>query len=125
VHISRVGVIPKPQPGKWRLIADLSSPVNDRELCSVCYASVDDAVRCIRSLGRGVLLDIAHVVPVHPVNRFVLGGRWWEDILVDGALPFSCRSAPKRFTAVADALLWVTAKHVWFTGCIIWTISSC
>ena len=43
VHVSRLGVIPKPhQPGKWRLITDLSSPngksVNvgvDPALCSV------------------------------------------------------------------------------------------
>ena len=55
IAISRVGVIPKlHQPGKWRLITDLSSPkgesVNDgirSEICSVSYASTDDAVRCI------------------------------------------------------------------------------
>lgn len=56
VQVSRFGVIPKPQQlGKWRLIMDLSSPkhnkhnsVNDGispSLCSVSYASVDDAVR--------------------------------------------------------------------------------
>ena len=28
------------------------------------------------------------------------------DLLVDGALPFRLRSAPKIFTAVVDALLW-------------------
>ena len=34
VHVSRFGVIPKVDPGKWKLILDLSSPegasVNDR-----------------------------------------------------------------------------------------------
>ena len=52
VHVSRFGVIPKPhQPGKWRLITDLSSArgfsVNDvvsSELCSLSYTSVDNAL---------------------------------------------------------------------------------
>ena len=60
VHISRLRVIPKPhQPGKWRLITDLSSPegasVNDGidpRVCSVNYISVDDAVRAVINLGR-------------------------------------------------------------------------
>ena len=125
IHVSRFGVIPKPhRPGTWRLITDLSSPrgqsVNDGvapSLCSVSYASVDDAVRCIMSLGPGALLakfDIAsayRTVPVHPADRLLLGMRWRGDLLVDGALPFGLRSAPKLFTAVADALMWVMGRH--------------
>ena len=49
VHVSPFGVIPKADPGKWRLILDLSSPrgnsVNDgitKELCSLSYVTVDD-----------------------------------------------------------------------------------
>lgn len=113
IHISRFGVIPKPhQPGKWRLITDLSSPkgnsVNDGvdpALCSVSYASVDDAVKCVP----GALLaklDIASAyrsVPVHPVDRLLLGMRWRGVTMIYGALPFGLRSAPKLFTAVADA----------------------
>jgi len=53
VHVSRFGVIPKPhQPGKWRLITDLSFPngssINDGidpQLCSLSYTFIDDAVR--------------------------------------------------------------------------------
>ena len=51
VQVSRFGVIPK-SSGKWRLIIDLSSPegssVNNGiapELCSMRYASIDEAVR--------------------------------------------------------------------------------
>ena len=125
LHISRIGVIPKPhQPGKWRLITDLSSPkggsVNDGVspgLCSVSYASVDDAVRCVMSLGKGALLakfDIAsayRIIPVHPEDRRLLGVRWRGKLLADGALPFGLRSAPKLFTAVANALLWIIGRH--------------
>ena len=125
LRVSRVGVIPKPhQPGKWRLITDLSFPkgesVNDgiwSEVCSVSYATVDDAVRCIKTLGRGALLakfDIANAyraIPVHPADRLLLGLSWRGDTLVDGALPFGLRSAPKLFTAVADALLWAIGRR--------------
>ena len=55
VHLSRFGVIPKKrQPGKWRLIVDLSSPdgesVNDfidTSVCSLKIASVDDAAEFV------------------------------------------------------------------------------
>ena len=125
VHVSRFGVIPKPhQPGKWRLITDLSSPkdasVNDGvdpQLCSLSYTSVDDAVKCIVGLGSGALLakiDIEsayRLVPVHPDDRPLLGMIWKGQLYVDGALPFGLRSAPKLFSAVADALLWVMGRH--------------
>ena len=59
-QISRFGVIPKGnQQGKWRLILDLSSStgrsVNDgisRDLCSMRYATTDDAVEKIMMLGQ-------------------------------------------------------------------------
>ena len=64
LHISRFGVKPKKhQPGKWRLILDLSSPVshsiNDgilKETFSVQYMKVDDVISGIMSFGRGTLL---------------------------------------------------------------------
>ena len=79
-QVSSFGVIPKAnQPGKWRLILDLSSPyqqsVNDgipRELCSMRYITIDDAVKKILSLDQGCLLaklDVEHAyrnIPVHP-----------------------------------------------------------
>ena len=125
IQVSRFGVIPKPhQPGKWRLITDLSSPkgasVNDginSRFCSLSYASVDDAVRMVQRLGRGSVLakfdlEAAYrIVPVHPQDRLLLGMMWQGELFVDGALPFGLRSAPKLFNAVADALLWVMGRH--------------
>ena len=62
-QISRFGVIPKSSPGKWRLIVDLSHPdhksVNDgipKNLCSMYYITVDDAIRKILELGPGTEL---------------------------------------------------------------------
>ncbi len=121
VHVSRFGVIPKPhQPGKWRLIVDLSHPkgrsVNDgvdRELCSLSYASIDVASSMVLRLGRLAelaKLDIAsayRIVPVHPEDRPLLGMRWNGALFVDSALPFGLRSPPKVFTAVVDGLEWI------------------
>ena len=60
VQVSPFGVIPKSEPGKWRLILDLSAPegcsVNDSicsEWCSLSYISVDDVAAEIVNLGRG------------------------------------------------------------------------
>lgn len=53
IHVNRIGCIPKKhQPGKWRLITDLSHPqggsVNDAippKLCSLSYTSVDEVAQ--------------------------------------------------------------------------------
>ena len=125
VEVSRFGVIPKPhQPGRWRLIVDLSHPKNgsinwgiDPGLCSLAYRSVDDAVREIRDRGRGTLLaklDIEsayRIIPVHPDDRQLLGMEWNGDLFVDTALPFGLRSSPKVFTAMADGLLWILGAN--------------
>ena len=113
-------MVPKHTPGQWRLIVDLSSPaghsVNDgisRSLCSLTYVSVDTAVKLVEQLGRGTLLakvDIQsayRMLPIHPDDRWLLGMRWEGSVFVDTALPFGLRSAPKIFTAVADALEWI------------------
>ena len=115
-----IGLIPKPhRPGKWRLIVNLSAPeghsVNDgisKELASMHYASMDDAVNTIRRLGRGTLLaklDLKSAyrkIPVHSDDHALLGMRWEGKTYLDCALPFGLRSAPKVFSAVADALSW-------------------
>ena len=125
VHISRFGVVPKlSQPGKWRLIIDLSAPenhsVNDGiapESCTLSYTTVDCAAELVRSRGRGALLaklDIEsayRIVPIHPDDRCVLGMRWKGAIYIDTCLPFGLRLAPKIFTALADALGWIFTQH--------------
>ena len=122
VQVSRFGVIPKKGLNKWRLILDLSPEgrsVNDgirQELCSLSYVSIDDAARAVARAGRGALLakiDIKsayRIVGVHPEDRLLLGMLWDEELYVDTALPFGLRSAPKIFTALADALEWVVRQ---------------
>lgn len=125
IHVSRFGVIPKRhQPGKWRLILDLSHPpgysVNDgiaKELATLQYASVDDAARIISHLGKDAKLakiDIAHAyrnIPVHPRDWHLLGMEWEGRTYIDKALPFGLRSAPKIFSAVSDTFEWILSQN--------------
>ena len=124
MHISRFGVIPKSTPGKWRLIVDMSSPegggINDgiqETMCSLSYATVEDTTRGIVNYGTGALLitiDIRNayrVVPVHPDDRWLMGMLWKGSLFVDTALPFGLRSAPKIFTALADAAEWIARQR--------------
>ena len=124
VHINRIGVIPKKyQPGRWRMITDLSFPekssVNDAinsQLCSLSYITVEEVATRAILMGRGSLLakiDIKSaygLVPVSPMDRKWLGICWQDQVYIDAMLPFGLRSAPKVFNAVADALEWCIAK---------------
>ena len=62
IHTSTIGVIPKSEPGKWRLILDLSFPeetsVNagiSKELSMLAYVSLDEIVDTILNLGPKLL----------------------------------------------------------------------
>ena len=76
VNYSRFGVIPKSnQPGKWRLIVDLSHPegrsVNDEisgKLCSLQYMRMEEVVRKLLKLGPGAQMAMAPpCMFVHPM----------------------------------------------------------
>ena len=124
-QVSPIGLIPKPhQLGKWRLIVDLSSPhgasVNDAiatEHCHMRYTSVLEAAAVVRLLGQGTVLakidlrNAYRVIPVHSDDHPLLGIVWDKDTFVDTALPFGLQSAPKIFSAFADALAWVLHRQ--------------
>ena len=124
IHTSKFGVIPKGSSGKWRLIVDLSSPegssVNggiSEKLSSLTYVGIEDAVKGIVGYGKGTLLakvDVKHAyrnIPVHPDDRWLLGMTWEGALYIDTALPFGLRSAPKIFTAIADAVEWIARRQ--------------
>jgi len=125
VHINRFGVIPKShQPNKWRLIVDLSFPrehsINDgipKDLCSMSYVTINDAIDRILSTGPGSLLakiDIKNafrLIPVHPADRHFLAMQWDNWIFIDTCLPFGLRSAPKLFNLMADMLAWILQEQ--------------
>ncbi|KAJ1156575.1 hypothetical protein NDU88_009293 [Pleurodeles waltl] len=105
---SPLGLVPKKDPGEFRLIHNLSAPrgasVNDAidpALCSVKYASLDGALTLLRKLGQGSLMAKADIesafrlLPVHPDDYHLLG--------------FQFRGKISQFTIghMAPASVWV------------------
>ena len=125
LQVSPFGVIPKThQPGKWRLILDLSSPaghsVNDiipKDPYSLKYVTVDDAIRSLVDLGPGELMAKFDVkaaycnIPIHPDDRYLLGMKWRDSFYVDLVLPFGLRSALFVFNSVVEAVEWILVHN--------------
>ena len=90
--------------------------VNDaipKELCSISYVTIDDAIQKIVKLGPNTLLakiDVKsafRLMPVHPADRHWLAMEWDGKLLINTSLPFGLRSAPKLFNNMADLLHWI------------------
>ena len=121
MHVSPFGVIPKSEPGQWRLILDLSSPssnsVNDgiyyqgnvlpiiylnRRRCSESHTQGEGAL-----MAKFDLKAVYRQVPIHPDDRWMLGMEWNGQLFIDTAVPFGIRSAPMIFNALAEALAYM------------------
>ena len=126
LHISSFGVIPKKgQPGKWRLIVDLSSPLGhsvhngiDPESWHLQCIMMDDIIKMVSKFGPGALLakfDIESAyrnIAIHPSDRHLLGLKWRNAYYIDLALPFGLRSAPAVFNSVAELLEWILVHNL-------------
>ena len=84
-----------------------------KEPFSVQYMRVDDVINGIMSFGQGTLLVKSDVesayrnIPVHLLDRYLLGMKWQGNYFINMALPFGLRSAPFIFSSVADLLEWI------------------
>ena len=100
-RVSPIGLVPKKQPGEYRMIHHLSYPeggsVNDfidPEVCSVQYTRFDEAVKMIQNLGQGTLLGKADVkgafrlMIISPVHFPLLGFQFDGNYYFDRCLPF-------------------------------------
>ena len=97
LQVSSFGVIPKRgQPGKWRLIVDLSSPArssvddgNDPQEFTLHYITLDQIICLVSQFGKGALMAKFDVesgyrnVPVHPLDCYLLGMKWHNQFYVD------------------------------------------
>ena len=122
IHVNIFGVIPKnQQPDKWCLITDPSYPpgssVNDGispAMCSLSYITINHAILSILQPGRGTILakidskSAFWLLPVHPIDRHLLGMNWKKNIYIDHCIPFGYWSAPRLFNILADLLSWIT-----------------
>lgn len=121
--VSPLGVVPKKEPNKFRLIHHLSFPkggsVNDfidPYVCTVSYTSFDAAVRWVRRYGKGALMAKADIeaafrlLPVHPDSFWLLGCQWQEQFYVDKCLPMGCSISCAMFEVFSSFLEWVVRE---------------
>ena len=121
--VSPLGMVPKKDSGKFRMIHDLSSPpnmsVNDfisPDDASVSYETLDNVVHFIQNNGPGALMakvdieEAFRIVPIHPHDRHLLGFSFKNMYYYDKCLPMGCRTSCRIFETFSCALQWV-AKH--------------
>lgn len=123
LHISPIGLVPKKTPNQFRLIHHLSYPegtsVNDfidPENSKVHYATFDDAVQLLLSLGQGSFMaktDIDNafrLIPIHPLDHNLLGIQFQDKYYFDTCLPMGASSSCAIFEKFSTALQWI-ATH--------------
>ena len=131
--ISPLGLVPKRQPGQFRLIQHLSYPrttgtsVNagiSREHSAVSYAGIGDAVSVIKRLGNGSYMaktDIEsafRILPVHKDDYPLLGFSWKGKLYYDRCVAMGCASSCLTFETFSTALEWVARHKLGCTGVV-------
>lgn len=122
--VSPLGLVPKKEPGQFRLIHHLSHLVGcsvndgiDPACCKVVYASFDAALRWVRRCGPGALMaktDIEaafRLLPVHPDSFRWLGCFWDGGFFVDRCLPMGCSVSCSYFELFSTFLEWVVKQE--------------
>lgn len=118
--VSPLGLIPKKEPGKFRIIHDLSFPKGNsinfgipKEYCSVSYENYDYFVSLLTSVGPGSFIAKAdiesafRIIPVHPDDYHLLGFTFAGHYYYDKCLPMGCSISCKVFEQFSCALQWI------------------
>ena len=86
------------------------------ENSTVCYATIGDAVRCMKLAGRGCYLaetDIKNAFPIIPIQSDdygLLGMHWKGSFYFDRCMSMGCASSCRTFEILSTAVAWV-ARH--------------
>ena len=123
-QLNPIGIVPKKEPNKFRMIFDLSYPpgkaINnsiDDEHAHVQYASMNDAVTALLACGPHAYMaktDIAkafRLVPICPSQYHLLCVKWDGVYYYDKALTMGCRSSCKIFQSFSDALVFIASSR--------------
>ncbi len=126
-RISPIGVATRKFSGKKRLIIDLSAPHNSPfpsinsliplDEFSLKYHDIDQAIDMIKIAGRGAWLakiDITSafkVMPIHPDSWHLFGVRWLGKYYFAVRLTFGCKSSPKIFDMLSEAVCWILSNN--------------
>lgn len=126
-RVSPIGVATGRYSKKPRLIVDLSSPhdseqnsINsliNKEECSLSYVKIDDAIKIIQSLGKGTTMcktdisDAFKLVPILPSQWHLFCIKWKSSYYYYNKLSFGCRSSPKIFDYLSQAVCWIATNN--------------
>ena len=127
-RVSPLGVVPKKEPGSFRLIHDLSFPhgssVNDaiaQEQSTVTLESFDDVTRLVVDLGYNCLIAKAdiqeafRIVPISPRDYHLLGFKLNGSFYFDKVMPMESSSSVRTFEAFSTALQWILVNRFDFS----------
>ena len=126
-RINPISLAQKKYSDKKRLVVDLSAPHNDSENQSLneliskeefrlSYIKFEEAIEIIQRLGRYTWLcktdlhDAFKQLPVREQDWPWLGIFWQDRYYFYTRLVFGCRSSPKIFDTLSQAIVWI-AKH--------------
>ncbi|XP_062604845.1 uncharacterized protein LOC134266643 [Saccostrea cucullata] len=126
---SPLGVVPKSEPNKYRVIHDLSFPKFDsvnlgipEENSKVQYDSIDNITELLRKFGKGALMakadieDDFRIVPIHPEDYKLLGFSWDSNFYYDKCLPMGASSSCQIFECLSTSLQWVMCEKFGASG---------
>ena len=124
-RISPLGLVPKKIEGEFRVIHHLSflkgSSLNygiSSDHTRVSYATVEDAIRCIKSVGSPCCLaktDIKNafrIIPIRPQDYNLLGMCWRGLYFYDRCMPMRCSSSCKTFETFSTAIEWIAQNNL-------------
>ena len=85
------------------------------DYCStVKYASIGDAIKVLRRLGKGCCMaktDVKsafRIIPIHPADYYLLGMKWDNMYYFDRCLAMGLSSSCAIFGAFSTALEWLS-----------------
>lgn len=124
-RVSPLGLVPKKEPGSFRLIHDLSQPELDSVNshiedvnATVKYETFDNVVELIAKFGKGALiakcdiLEAFRIMPISKQDYNLLGIKIGGQYYYDKVLPMGCRISCNLFEKFSNAMQWVI-KHVY------------
>lgn len=120
VHISPLGLCPKKEPSKYRMVQHLLYPkghsVNDfipLEFSEVHYTQIHDAISGIKTFSSPCYLakcDIEKAyrnLPLAPTAYHLFGFKWNNLFYYDKCLPMGCSSSCQIFEQFSTAIQWI------------------
>ena len=120
LHISPIKLQPK-KSGGFRLILNLSAPYDSDSInfhisdenSKVSYASIQDAIAIIQSLGpkcfmaKSDIKSAFRLIPIHPDDYSKLGFKYMGKFYYDRCLAQGCSSSCRIFERFSTALEWI------------------